>query len=68
MIGTTNPNHLDQTSICSKLVKADLNGAKVTVVKNKNPCMLGLTGIVVRETVRSLITIDEENVIKTLLK
>ena len=45
-----------------------MNGAKVTVVKNKNPCMLGLTGIVVRETVRSLITIDEENVIKTLLK
>lgn len=55
-------------SVCSKIVKADFNGALVTVVKSKNECMLGVTGIVVRETVRCLFIINQKDEVKNLLK
>lgn len=55
-------------SVCAKIVKADFNGARVTVVKSKNSCMVGINGIVVRETVRCLFVINQNNEVKNLLK
>eukprot|EP00347_Sterkiella_histriomuscorum_P000703 403374827 len=58
----------NMASVCAKIVKADLNGACLTVVKSKNPCMIGVSGIVVRESVRCLFIINEKNEVKNLLK
>ncbi|CDW75710.1 ribonuclease p protein subunit p29 [Stylonychia lemnae] len=58
----------NMASICSKIVKADFNGAQVKVVKSKNECMIGVSGLVVKETVRCLFIINEENQVKNLLK
>ena len=55
-------------SICSKVVKAEFSGAEVEVVASKNPCMIGVKGIVVRESVRCLYIINTHNVVKNLLK
>ena len=55
-------------SVCSKIVKADFNGARVKVVKSKNLCMVGVGGIVTRETVRCLFIINDQNEVKNLLK
>lgn len=62
----TNPAH--QASICSKLVKADLTGALVTVVNAKNSTLIGVSGIVTRESVRCLFIINQENQVKNLIK
>ena len=43
-----NPAH--NASICSKLTKAELSGAYITVHNSKNPTMIGLSGIVARES------------------
>lgn len=56
------------SSVCSKIVKADFNGALVTVSNSKNSCMIGVSGIVVKETVRCLFIINSKNEIKNLLK
>lgn len=58
----------NMASVCAKIVKADLNGAKIQVFKSKNQCMVGVSGIVVRETVRCLIVINEKDEVKNLLK
>ncbi|TCD69719.1 hypothetical protein EIP91_006486 [Steccherinum ochraceum] len=34
----------------AKLVKADLHGAFITVKQSKNPCLVGLSGVVIHET------------------
>lgn len=62
----TNPAH--NASICSKLTKAELSGAYITVCNSKNPTMIGLSGIVARESQRCLFVINSENVVKNLLK
>ena len=62
----TNPAH--NASICSKLTKAELSGAYITVHNSKNPTMIGLSGIVARESQRCLFVINSENVVKNLLK
>ena len=46
-----------QNSLCSRIVKADYSGAKVKVVKSKNPATLDIEGIIVRETTRTFIVI-----------
>lgn len=61
-----NPAH--NASICSKLTKAELSGAHITVANSKNPTMIGLTGIVVRESQRCLFVINQENEVKNFLK
>ncbi|TNV76955.1 hypothetical protein FGO68_gene15655 [Halteria grandinella] len=61
-----NPSHI--ASICGKIVKADLCGAEVTVSNAKNDTTIGLTGIVVRESVRCLFIINEQNEVKNLIK
>ena len=62
----TNPAHAG--SICSKLVKAELSGAYVTVHDSKNPTMIGVSGIVARESVRCLFVINSNNEVKNLIK
>ena len=46
-----------QTSLCSRLIKADFSGAKVKIVKSKNIEKEGTEGIIVRETTRTFIII-----------
>ena len=62
----TNPGHAG--SICSKLVKSELTGAYITVHDSKNPTMVGVSGIVVRESVRCLFVINSNNEVKNLIK
>lgn len=59
---------VNQTSVCSKVVKAEFSGAEVEVVASKNPCMVGVRGIVVKESVRCLYVINTANEVKNLLK
>ena len=61
-----NPAHM--ASICSKVVKADLAGADIKVVNAKNPTLLGVGGIVMRESVRCLFVIAPDNTVKNLVK
>ncbi len=62
----TNPAH--NASICSKLTKAELSGAYVKVANSKNPAMIGVAGLVVRESQRCLFVINPANEVKNLLK
>ena len=62
----TNPAH--NASICSKLTKAELSGAYITVHNSKNPTMIGISGIVARESQRCLFVINSDNEVKNLLK
>ena len=61
-------NDLNNASVCAKVVKADFNGAQVKVVQAKNQALVGVGGIVVKETVRCLFVINPKNEIKNLLK
>lgn len=47
-------------SVQSKIVKADLTGAKLSVVAAKNPSLIGLAGILLEETAGSfrLVSVD----------
>ena len=58
----------NQTSICSKLVKADFSGAEVKVIKSKDAAMIGTKGIIVRETARAFILIQKGDVTKLVPK
>jgi RNase P/RNase MRP subunit p29 len=62
----TNPNHM--ASICSKIVKADLTGANLRISASKNQSLVGITGIVVRESVRCIFIINEKNEVKNIQK
>jgi hypothetical protein len=57
-----------QTSLCSKLTKADFTGAEVKVVNAKNTQLVGTTGLVVRETTRTFIIIRKDDTTIMLLK
>ena len=58
----------NQTSLCSKLVKADFSGAKVKIVKSKNQALEGTEGLVVRETARTFLIIQPNDSVKVLPK
>ncbi|KAI1795965.1 RNase P/MRP, p29 subunit [Ganoderma leucocontextum] len=45
----------------AKLIKADFHGAIVTVRQSKNPCLVGLSGIVVHETENSFKVITRKD-------
>ena len=58
-----------QTSLCGKLVKADFSGAKIQVIEAKNKTLIGLAGIVIRETPQSFVIIQpKDDAVKVLLK
>ena len=54
-----------QSSICSRLIKADFSGAKVKIVKSKDG--KDVEGIIVRETARTFTVINSEDQVKVVL-
>ncbi|KAN0092540.1 Rof/RNase P-like protein [Tylopilus felleus] len=52
------------SSMHAKLVKADLNGALLTVRQSRNPCLVGLSGIVLHETENAFKLITRKNQLK----
>ncbi|KAI0831208.1 RNase P/MRP, p29 subunit [Trametes gibbosa] len=52
----------------SKLIKADFHGAVVTVRQSKNPCLVGLSGIVVHETENAFKVITQKDQLKLIPK
>lgn len=61
-----NTNQAD--TIYSKMVKADLHGAKLEIVQSSNKNQIGVSGIVMLETRRCFVVLTNYNKIKTLLK
>ncbi|KAF8442063.1 Rof/RNase P-like protein [Boletus edulis BED1] len=56
------------SSMHAKLVKADLNGALLTVRQSRNPCLVGLSGIVLHETENAFKLITRKNKLKLVPK
>ncbi|KAH8099486.1 RNase P subunit p29-like protein [Cristinia sonorae] len=52
----------------SKLVKADMHGAILTVHQSKNPCLIGLSGIVLHETENSFKIVTKADKLKLIPK
>ncbi|KZT11392.1 RNase P/MRP, p29 subunit [Laetiporus sulphureus 93-53] len=55
-------------SMHAKLVKADFNGSLLTVRQSKNPCLVGLSGIVVHETENSFKVVTKKDQLKLIPK
>ncbi|KJA20510.1 hypothetical protein HYPSUDRAFT_142041 [Hypholoma sublateritium FD-334 SS-4] len=51
-----------------KLLKADFHGSLMTVSQSKNPCIVGISGIVIHETENAFKVITRENKVKLLPK
>ncbi|TFK61704.1 hypothetical protein BDN72DRAFT_736118, partial [Pluteus cervinus] len=51
-----------------KLVKADFHGSIMSVQQSKNPCLIGLSGIVIHETENAFKIITPANKVKLLPK
>ncbi|KAI9457050.1 RNase P subunit p29-like protein [Boletus coccyginus] len=56
------------SSMHAKLVKADFNGALLTVRQSRNPCLVGLSGIVLHETENAFKLITRKNQFKLIPK
>ncbi|KAI0748027.1 RNase P/MRP, p29 subunit [Daedaleopsis nitida] len=52
----------------AKLIKADFHGSIVTVRQSKNPCLVGLSGIVIHETENAFKVITRKDELKMLPK
>ena len=55
-------------SISAKMVKADFNGANIEIINAKNQQIIGLKGIVAKETQRTFVVIDENDKQKIFIK
>eukprot|EP00742_Colponemidia_sp_Colp-10_P007823 GILJ01008437.1.p1 GENE.GILJ01008437.1~~GILJ01008437.1.p1 ORF type:complete len:266 (+),score=41.03 GILJ01008437.1:33-830(+) len=64
LIGTTD----NELTICMKLLKADLHGAVIKVIRSRIPSYVGMCGIVVQETEHAFKLITSTNSIKLILK
>ncbi|KAF7773435.1 hypothetical protein Agabi119p4_5602 [Agaricus bisporus var. burnettii] len=51
-----------------KLVKADFHGAVISVRQSKNPCLVGITGIIIHETENAFKIITKTNAVKLIPK
>ncbi|KAF8885900.1 Rof/RNase P-like protein [Gymnopilus junonius] len=51
-----------------KLLKADYHGSIMTVTQAKNPCLVGLSGIVIHETENAFKVVTKQNKVKLLPK
>ncbi|KXN80585.1 Ribonuclease P protein subunit p29, partial [Leucoagaricus sp. SymC.cos] len=51
-----------------KLVKADFHGAIISVCQSKNPCLVGIRGIIIHETENAFKVITKSNAVKLLPK
>ena len=54
--------------VCQHLVKADLNGVLIEVVNANNKQLIGIKGIVAKETKRAFVIISEDEKQRTILK
>ena len=61
-------NSNNEENILSKMLKADLHGAILTVVNSTNKNNIGITGIVLFESRRTFNLLNKKNEIKTILK
>ncbi|KAH9951325.1 RNase P/MRP p29 subunit [Amylocystis lapponica] len=52
----------------AKLVKADFHGSLVTVRQSKNPCLVGLSGVVVHETENTFKVVTKKDQLKLIPK
>ncbi|KAG2032162.1 RNase P subunit p29-like protein [Suillus americanus] len=64
-VGEAMPN---ASSMHPKLVKADFHGSLLTVRQSKNPCLVGLTGIVIHETENAFKIITRKDQLKLIPK
>lgn len=58
----------NQSTFCSKLVKADFSGAKVKIVKSKNTQLVGTKGLIVRESARTFVLIQPDDSVTVIPK
>lgn len=65
-LGNATPKNPDD--FFHKLIKADQHGAWIFIQKSKNINQEGLHGIVVIETLKTLVILTKENSLKTILK
>lgn len=56
------------SSMHPKLVKADFHGSLLTVRQSKNPCLVGLSGIVIHETENAFKVITRKDQLKMIPK
>ncbi|CCL99141.1 uncharacterized protein FIBRA_01156 [Fibroporia radiculosa] len=63
------PNALPNTATMhAKLVKADFHGSLVTVRQSKNPCLVGLSGLVIHETENAFKIVTRKDQLKLIPK
>lgn len=61
-------NSNNEENILSKILKADLHGAILTVINSTNKNNIGISGIVLFESRRTFNLLNKKNEIKTILK
>ncbi|XP_062560865.1 ribonuclease P protein subunit p29 [Armigeres subalbatus] len=59
---------IQYNQLVSNILKADLHGAKLSVVRTKNPSMIGIKGIVVLETKGTFKVVSKDNKLRTIPK
>ncbi|KAL5504010.1 POP4 [Sanghuangporus vaninii] len=62
------PSMPNSAAMHAKLVKADFHGSIITVKQARNPCLIGLSGIVIHETANALKVITVRNQVKLIPK
>lgn len=60
--------NVNKATILSKLLKCDFHGAEVKVIKSKNPTLIGIKGILLKETENMFELIDVDNVVRKIPK
>ncbi|PFH46803.1 hypothetical protein AMATHDRAFT_43348 [Amanita thiersii Skay4041] len=63
---THHPRPFNTLTLHAKLVKADLHGSLLTVIQNKNPSLIGLSGIVILDTANTVTVVTMVNKLKKL--
>lgn len=61
-------NSTMKDTICSKMVKADFNGAHIEIVDSQNKQMIGMKGYVAKESQRCFFIVNIKNEQKIIVK
>ena len=59
---------VDPATLLAKVLKADFHGALISVFKAKNKCLVGVEGIVIKETQKAFYIVNAKDEQKTVLK
>jgi len=59
---------VDTANLLTKVLKADFHGAIISVFNAKNKCLIGVEGIVIKETQKAFYIVNQQNEQKTILK